>query len=86
MGAAPFVRGVFSTQGRAAVYPGSPRSLLDRLLGFAFGVLVIAVMLHVAARLLEEVWRTLATAGAVALLTVAVVGLVRVVMNRWRYW
>jgi hypothetical protein len=64
----------------------SPRSLLDCLLGLAFTVLVVAVMLHVAAGLLEAAWQTLAIGGGVTLLLFGGVALLRVVIARRRYW
>ena len=65
---------------------GSPRSLLDRLLGLAFGVLLVALMLYWAACLLQAVWETLAIAGAVVLLTLALAAGLRVFLARRRYW
>ena len=64
----------------------SPRSLLDRLLGLAFTVLIIAVMLHVAAGLLATAWQTLAIAGGVTLLLVGGLTVLRVVVGRRWYW
>jgi hypothetical protein len=65
---------------------GRARSLFERLLGLAFSVLVMAIMLHVAARLLEEVWRTLAISGVVALLVLLTVAALRAAIVRRRYW
>ncbi|MFL6137362.1 MAG: hypothetical protein ACJ74O_06115 [Frankiaceae bacterium] len=52
----------------------SPRSWLERLIGACLGVLLCALMLHVAAVLIESAWVVLAvTAGAGLMLVAAVV-------------
>lgn len=56
-----------------------PSSWLDQLVGACFGLLAAAVALHVAARLIEQVWPVLLLIGVVV---VVVSGLVTVM--RWR--
>ncbi len=65
---------------------GNPRSTLDGLLGLAFSVLLIAIMLYWAACLLQAVWETLAVAAGVVLLMVGLVTGLRVFLARQRYW
>lgn len=44
-----------------------PSRWTDRLLGVAFAVLAVAVMLHIAARLIVSVWPVLVAMAIVAL-------------------
>jgi hypothetical protein len=62
-----------------AVIPSRPRSLLDRLLGLCFTLLLMAIAIHVSVRLIEAVWPVLIGIGVGV---VAVAGLVTVL--RWR--
>jgi thiol:disulfide interchange protein len=60
-----------------------PSSWLDQLVGACFGLLAAAVALHVAARLIEQVWVVLLVIGGVV---AVVVGLVAVLRWRRRGW
>lgn len=63
-----------------------PRSWLDRAVGACLLVLFAAIVLTIAARLLEAVWPVLAVAGVVVLGLFAVVVVIRLMYERSPYW
>jgi hypothetical protein len=60
-----------------------PRSLLDQLVGLCFGLLLAAIAVHVAVKLIEAVWPALLLILGVGLLLAAGVALLR---QRDRGW
>lgn len=60
-----------------------PSSWLDQLVGACFGLLAAAVALHLAARLIEQVWVVLLVIGIVV---AAIVGSVAVLHWRRQGW
>ncbi|MDQ1745487.1 MAG: hypothetical protein QOE23_3826 [Pseudonocardiales bacterium] len=63
--------------------PTGPRSLLDSLFGLCFGLLLAAIAVHVAVRLIEAVWPMLLVMLGVGLLLVGGLLLLR---HRDRGW
>jgi LPXTG-motif cell wall-anchored protein len=63
--------------------PRGPRSLLDDLFGLCFGLLLAAIAVHVAVKLIEAVWPALLVIMGVGLLLAAGVVLLR---RRDRGW
>jgi hypothetical protein len=63
--------------------PSGPRSLLDQLVGLCFTLLLAAVAVHVAVRLIEAVWPALLLILTTGLLLAAGVTLLR---RRDRGW
>jgi hypothetical protein len=65
------------------MYGSNPRGLMDGLVGLCFGLLLAAIAVHVAVRLIEAVWPALVVILAVALLLAGGVALLR---RRDRGW
>ncbi|MDQ1743466.1 MAG: hypothetical protein QOE23_1805 [Pseudonocardiales bacterium] len=63
--------------------PTGPRSLLDSLFGLCFGLLLAAIAVHVAVKLIEAVWPMLLVILTIGLLVAAGVVLLR---RRERGW
>jgi hypothetical protein len=64
------------------VTPTGPRSLLDNLFGLCFTLLLAAIAIHVAVRLIEAVWPALLILGVGVLL----VGGAALLRRRDRGW
>ena len=59
------------------MYGSNPRGLMDGLVGLCFGLLLAAIAVHVAVRLIEAVWPVLLLILAVGALLAGAVALLR---------